>query len=175
MERGERVERINIKETLDLLRQTCGVVLTDRHMDFFTDLLETKDSGILIDLQPYFSFVLPDNMKNIPKILDNIRKYVGVYIYSKQDCKNNLLHLKQKFSAPEDKKIIDDAIALLEAPTNSEIESNADYALMSLMSKLNSREEYIELYETFLYLNHLFTAPTEEEATKKKNKKKNKK
>jgi hypothetical protein len=145
-------------------------------MDFFTDLLETKDPGLLIDLQPYMNFVSPDKIKNVPKVLDAIRKYTGVYIYSKQDCKNNLLQIRNLVSTPEDKKIVEDAIALLEMPANSECESQADYALMTLMPKMKSREEYINLYETFLYLNHLFEAPKEgeEKEKKKKSKKKSK-
>lgn len=156
----QEVKTISASEFLKLLKEACGSVVTDRHLVLYKDLLEVRDPGILIDIQPHLSFCTSQELgQKIAEYIINIRKYVGVYIHSNKDCKQRLTKLKGILTSEEDKKLVSEAIQLIDLPVDSEYSSDADFKLISLIPKLKTRRDIVELQEIVMYLSSLFEMP----------------
>jgi hypothetical protein len=146
----------SIKKILNKFDKLFGFVLTDDHYKLFRTLLENNDAGILLDIQSYFGFVENDNRKDIPKLIDELRKWNNVIVKNGSDCRLRLQQLRSKISSQEDNKLISDAIKLLELPDDSQCDNNSDYELMKLTPKMKTRRDVIEIQELFMYLNSMF-------------------
>lgn len=157
---NQEVKTISSSAFLKLLKEGCGSVVTDRHLVLYRELLEVKDPGVLIDIQPHLSFCVSQELGlKLAEYIVNIRKYVGVYIHSNKDCKQRLTKLKGILSTEEDKKLVTDTIQLIDLPVDSEYSSDADLKLITLIPKLKTRRDIVELQEIVMYLTSLFEMP----------------
>jgi hypothetical protein len=97
-----------------------------------------------------------EKTKDVPKLIDDIRKWCSVIVMNTSDCRTRLNNLKNKLVNEDEIRILIEALKLLDAPDNSEVRSTADYDLFSLIPKMNSRRDIVEVQELFFFINSLF-------------------
>lgn len=122
----------------------------------FQEMYDARDKRILLDIQPLAAYIRPEKAEGFRNLLNEIRNHLNVNIKSSIDCRKRLLALRNKLSKNEDFDIIDGALDLLNLPSSSEIQSDADFKLLTLSQTITDIDSAIEIQEIFIYLNNLF-------------------
>jgi hypothetical protein len=148
-----------------ILRLKDIVEVSERYKNLFPQLLEVfqkmydeKDKKLLIDLQPLSMFVSPDKGQIFKKVLDDIRSYLNIAIKDASECRKRLARLKTLFNREEERKLINNALDLLNLPPNSEVQSNADFEFLALQQSVKDLDTATDIQEIFIFLNSLFSS-----------------
>ncbi len=126
-------------------------------LSIFQKMYNEKDKSLLFDIQPLAMFIPPENGKGFKKVMDDIRDYLNVVVRNSQNCRQRLASLRSVFLQDDQRQIINDALDLLNLPASSEINSDADFRLLSLQQFTKEMDIGIEIQEIFIFLNSLFT------------------
>jgi hypothetical protein len=155
------------------------VEVSERYKKLFPQLLEiyqvmynAKDKSLLFEIQPMSMFIRPEKAESFKKVMDDIRNHLGVVVKNSQNCRQRLSALRSVFLNDEERQIINDAIELLNLPNSSEIQSDADFRLLSLQQATKEMEIGIEIQEIFIYLNSMFQVVDTQKQTSSKYQKK---
>lgn len=139
------------------------VQVNERYQKLFPQLLEiyqemydSKDKSLLFEIQPLAPFIRPEKAEGFKKIMDDIRNHLNVVVKNAQNCRQRLAALRTVFLKDEERQLINDALDLLNLPNSSEIQSDADFRLLSLQQFTKEMDVGIEIQEIFIYLNSLF-------------------
>ena len=138
-------------------------------LEIFLEMFDSKDKSLLFEIQPLASFIRPEKAEVFKKIMDEIRNHLNVVVKNGQACRQRLAALRTVFLKDEERKLINDALDLLNLPNSSEIQSDADFRLLSLQQFTKEMDVNIEIQEIFIYLNSLFQ-PIEEPQQKQSGK-----
>lgn len=148
-----------------ILRLKDIVEVSERYKNLFPQLLEIfqkmydeKDKKLLFDLQPLSMFISPDKGQIFKKVLDDIRSYLNIAIKDASECRKRLARLKTIFNREEERKLINNALDLLNLPSNSEIQSNADFEFLALQQSVKDLDTATDIQEIFIFLNSLFSS-----------------
>ena len=151
------------------------VEVSDRYKNLFPQLLEIyqklydeKDKNLLFEIQPLTMFIRPDKSEAFKKVMDGIRNHLNVTIKNAQSCRQRLSALRGVFLKDEERSIINDALDLLNLPDSSEVQSDADYRLLSLQQSAKDMDSSIELQEIFIYLNSMFQPVPQQKQNKQR-------
>ena len=151
-----------------ILRLTDIVEVSEPYAKLFPQLLEIfqkmydeKDKKLLFDLQPLSMFVRPDKGAIFKKVLDDIRNYLNIAVKDASDCRKRLARLKNIFNREDDRRLINNALDLLNLPSNSEIQTNADFEFLGLQQSAKDLDTSTDIQEIFIFLNGLFTSKDE--------------
>jgi hypothetical protein len=149
------------------------VEVSERYKKLFPQLLEiyqemylSKDKSILFDLQPLSMFIRPEKSQDFKKVMDQIRNHLNVTVKNSNNCRQRLNALRAIFLSDEERQLINDALDLLNLPATSEIQSDADFRLLSLQQSAKDMDTVIEIQEIFIYLNSLFQVVSDEQPQK---------
>jgi hypothetical protein len=143
-------------------------------LKIFQKLYDEKDKTLLFDIQPLTMFIQPENGKVFKKFMDDLRSYLNITVKNSQNCRQRLASLRSVFLEDEQRKLINDALDLLNLPASSEISSDADFRFLSLQQFTKEMDVAIEIQEIFIYLNSLFTPVDEQPKTQNNSNKNNK-
>lgn len=165
---------------LPISRLQVFVEVADRYKPLFTQLLyifqdmyEKRDKRLLFDLQPLAAYIRPEKAEGFKNLLNEVRNHFNILIRNSMECKKRLVQLRSRFSTNEDIDVIDGALDLLNLPSSSEIQSDADFKLLGLQQTVSDVDTAIEIQEIFIYLNNMFapvdeTAPRQEKSRSQK-------
>lgn len=149
------------------------VDVSDRYKPLFPKLLEiyqemydSKDKTLLFDIQPLTMFIRPDKAEEFKKVMDDIRSHLNVIVKNSQNCRQRLNALRTVFLKDEERQLINDALDLLNLPTSSEIQSDADFRFMTLQQFAKDLDTAVEVQEIFIYLNSMFQVVPQEQNQK---------
>jgi hypothetical protein len=133
-------------------------------LEIYQDLYDQKDKSILFEIQPIVAFIKPENAGAFKRLMDDIRVHLNVNVKNSQDCRKRLTALKTIFQGAEERQAINDALDLLNLPNSSEVQSDADFRLLSLQQMSKEMDISVEIQELFIFLNSMFQ-PVPEGAT----------
>lgn len=146
------------------------VQVNERYQKLFPQLLEiyqgmydSKDKSLLFEIQPLTPFIRPEKAEGFKKIMDDIRNHLNVVVKNAQNCRQRLAALRTVFLKDEERQLINDALDLLNLPNSSEIQSDADFRLLSLQQFTKEMDVGIEIQEIFIYLNSMFQPVQQEQ------------
>jgi hypothetical protein len=142
----------------------------------FQEMYDNKNKSLLFDLQPLAPFVKQEKSEGFKNLMNEIRNHFNIHIKSPQECKKRLVSLKSRFTKNEEIDIIDNALELLNLPTSSEIQSDADFRILMLQQNAKDVDTATDIQEIFIYLNNMFQPvdETTSNSTVSKNKNKHK-
>lgn len=138
-------------------------------LEIFQDMYNSKDKTLLFEIQPIAMFVRPEKAELFKKFMSALRTHFDVIVKNANNCRQRLTALRAVFLNDEERQVINDALDLLNLPNSSEIQTDADFRLLSLQQITKELDVVIELQELFIYLNSMFQ-PTETLSTSKKEK-----
>lgn len=156
--------------TMPIARLQVMVEVSEKYKSLFTQLLyifqemyDAKDKKLLFDVQPLTAFIRPEKGEGFKNFLNELRTYYNVNVKNSLDCRRRLIFMRSKFTSKEELALIDDALDLLDLPTSSEIQSDADFKFLGLQQAAKDIDTAIEIQELFIYLNGMFQ-PVDEKA-----------
>jgi hypothetical protein len=138
-------------------------------LDIYQEMYDKKDKSLLFEIQPLTPFIRPEKAEVFKKIMDDIRNHLNIIVKNAQACRQRLAGLRSVFLKDEERQLINDALDLLNLPNSSEIQSDADFRLLSLQQFTKEMDIHIEIQEIFIYLNSLFQPVQQEQAPQKQN------
>lgn len=166
--------------SIAISRLQVMVEVADRYKSLFTQLLyilqdmyDTRDKRLLFDIQPLAAYIRPEKAEGFKNMINEIRNHLNITVKSSVECRKRLVQLRSKLTKNEDLDIIDDALDLLNLPSSAEIQSDADFRLLTLQQSISDVDSSIEIQEIFIYLNNMFK-PVDESNSKSSNKSQNK-
>jgi hypothetical protein len=153
------------------------VEVSERYKQLFSQLLaifqemyDNKDKRLLFDLQSLTPYIKQEKVEGFKNLMNEIRNHFNVSIKSSQECKKKLVSLKSRFTKNEEIDIVDGALDLLNLPTSSEIQSDADFRILMLQQSAKDVDTATDIQEIFIYLNNMFQPMDSTVSTKNKNK-----
>jgi hypothetical protein len=142
-------------------------------LNIFQDMYEARDKRLIFDIQPLAAYIRPEKSEGFKTLINELRNHLNISVKSSNECKKRLVQLRTKLTKNEEFNIIDEALELLNLPSSAEIQSDADFKLLTLQQSVTDVDSAIEIQEIFIFLNHMFQ-PIDESNSKPSNKSQNK-